>query len=1072
MMRWIVGSSLKFRRLVAAAAAGLLIFGIVQLRHVPVDQLPEFGPTMVEVRTEALGLSAVEVEQLITVPLEQDLLNGIAFLDDIHSESLPGLSSVVMIFEPGTPLLDARQVVAEKVAEAAVALPGVSAPPQMLQPLSSTSRIMATRLSSDELSPIEMSVLARWVVVPRLLGVPGVAHVSIWGWRDRQLQVNVDPERLQDADVSLQQVVNSTGNGLWVSPLTFLEASTPGTAGFIDTPNQRFPIRHVQPIRTADELAQLPIEDVQGNAVLVDGEPLRLGDVTEVVEDHQPLIGDALFRDGPGLLLVVEKFPESNTVEVTKGVDEAFEAMLPGLGGIDIDSSVFRPADYIETSTSTLVGTLAIGAILLALALALLFFEWRAALTAAAAILVSVVGAGVVLYLRDAPVNTMVLAGLVMAIGVVIDDAVADVATMKERLRRHRGDGSGIPAWRTVIEASFEMRSSFLFAALIVIAALVPVFFLEGQPGAFLPPIAVSYIGAVGASMVVALTLTPALGMMLLSDASAGTRESPVVRWVQGRYDGRISGWIRDPRAGYAVGALILVAGLVAVPFLGRSSSVNLRESDLLVHFDAVPGTSLPEINRITAGAVAELGALPGVRDVGAHVGRAIHSDQVVGVNSGEIWVSLEPSADYEATIASIDQALADYPGISHSVGTYTAERATEVLQGTDQALVVRIFGAKDDVLRGKADEVRTLLSSIDGIQRPTVELAPMEPTLQIEVDLERAQRFGIKPGDVRRSAAILLSGLVVGNLFEEQKVFDVVVWGTPEIRRSLTDVRDLLIDTPTGQHVRLGDVAEVRVAPGLTVIRHESVEKYIDVSADVAGRDAGDVALDVERAMGEVEFPLEHHAEIRGTFATEPAAQSRLLAVGIAAALAVFLLLQAAFTSWRLATLAFVTLPIALAGGLFGALITGGALTLGSFAGLVALLGLAARNVVATIRHYQRQERLGQAFGTELVLQGTRERLPSLVTTAVATVAALLPVVLVGEVAGLEVVRPMAVVLLGGLVTSTVLSVVVLPSLYLRHGFVARRDTVADDLPVVVLPEVSSDVATVSGSRGRGEDR
>ena len=395
MMRRIIASSLKFRRLVVALAAGLVVFGVVQLRHVPVDQLPEFGPTMVEVRTEALGLSANEVEQLITVPLEQDLLNGVAFVDEIHSESLPGLSSVVMIFEPGTSLLDARQVVQEKVAEAAVALPGVSAPPQMMQPYSSTSRVLTVRLASDSLSPIRISELAKWQIAPRLLGVQGVANVSIWGFRDRQLQVLVDPERLRDADLTLQQVVRTTGNSLWVSPLTFLEASSPGTAGFIDTPNQRFGIRHELPIKTADDLAQIPIEDDEGNAVIVDGATVQLGDVTDLVEDHQPLIGDAIFANGEaGLMLVVEKFPEANTGEVTDGVEEALDSLRPGLSGLEVDTSLFRPADYVETSARNVAVALAIGGLLLIAGLALLLFEWRSIVIASAAIVSSLAAAG------------------------------------------------------------------------------------------------------------------------------------------------------------------------------------------------------------------------------------------------------------------------------------------------------------------------------------------------------------------------------------------------------------------------------------------------------------------------------------------------------------------------------------------------------------------------------------------------------------------------------------------------------------------------------------------------------
>ena len=348
MTRWIVASSLKFRRLVLALAVGVLVAGIVQVGKTPVDVLPEFNPPMVEVQTEALGLSAEEVEQLITVPLEQDLLAGVAFLDEIESVSLPGLSSVVMTFEPGTDVLDARQVVQERLTQAVgvAGLPQVAKLPQMIQPLSSSNRLSMIKLSSDDLSPIEVSVLARWVITPRLMGVPGVANVSVWGFRDRQLQVLVDPARLKQNATTLQQVIETTGNALEVSPLSFLEASTPGTGGFIDTVNQRLDIFHEQAISTAEELAQVPLEGQGGG-----GTPKALGDVAKVVEDHQPLIGDAICPGGEQcLLLVVEKFPGANTVEVTKGVEAALAAMRPGLGDMRIDSSLYRPASFIESS--------------------------------------------------------------------------------------------------------------------------------------------------------------------------------------------------------------------------------------------------------------------------------------------------------------------------------------------------------------------------------------------------------------------------------------------------------------------------------------------------------------------------------------------------------------------------------------------------------------------------------------------------------------------------------------------------------------------------------------------------
>ncbi|HEV2905993.1 MAG TPA: efflux RND transporter permease subunit, partial [Actinomycetota bacterium] len=797
MMRWIVGSSLKFRRLVVALGAGAIVLGITQLGKTSVDILPEFTPTMVEVQTEALGLSASEVEQLITVPLEQDLLNGVAFLDEIESASLPGLSSVVLTFEPGTDILDARQVVQERLTQAH-ALPNVSKPPQMIQPLSSTSRVSMVRLSSEKLTPIEMSVLARWVIMPRLLGVEGVANVAIWGQRERQLQVQVVPERLQAAGVSLQQVIRTAGNALEVSPLSYLEASTPGTGGFIDTANQRLQIFHEQTITTPEELAQVTLENPDGNAVFDGDRPLTLGDVTEVVEDHQPLIGDAFCRDGKCLLLVIEKLPGANTVAVTQELDAALDAMRPGLPGMNLDASIYRPAQFIESSFDGLGRALLIAGILLALILGVLFFDWRTALVSTTAIALSLVTAGLVLYFRDATVNVIALAGLAMALVALIDDAVLDFENMKQRMRQHHhGEGDGAPNWRIVLDASLQMRGALLYASLIVVAAMVPAFFLENEAGAFLPPMATSYILAIAASMLVALTATPALSMLLLSNKALERRESPVARRLQSAYDRVSSGIVSRSRPAFLALGAVLVAGLVAVPFLDASPRPVLKERDLLVEVESAPGTSLPRMNELTAQAVQRLASVPGVRDVGAHVGRAILSDQIVNVNSGEIWVNIEPSADYDATLAAIDATIDGIGGLSSEVQTYSDKRVTDVLRGTDDDIVVRLYGENELVLHEKAQEVHGILSRIAGVEDPEMQLDPQEPSIQVEVDLARAQRFGIKPGDVRRAAATLLSGITVGSLFEEQKVFDVVVWGAPEIRQSEADVRDLLIDTP-----------------------------------------------------------------------------------------------------------------------------------------------------------------------------------------------------------------------------------------------------------------------------------
>jgi Cu/Ag efflux pump CusA len=1055
MMGWIIGSSLKFRRLVVAVAAGLLVYGIVQLNDAPTDALPEFARPTVEVQTEALGLSAEEVEQLITVPLEQDLLVGIAFLDEIESVSLPGLSSVVMTFEPGTDLLDARQVVAERLTQAVAAagLPQVAKPPQMINPLSSTGRVAMVKLTSDELTPMAMSVLSRWVIVPRLLGVEGVANVSIWGFRDRQLQVLVDPERLNQADVTLQQVIATAGNALEVSPLSFLEASSPGTGGFIDILNERLHIFHQQAIETPAELAQVPLEGPRGG-ISTEGGALTLGDVTSVVEDHQPLIGDALCTEGDCLLLVIEKFPESNTPQVASGIDETLDELAPGLPGLAFDTSIYRPAEFIDSSFGSLGWAAVIGAVLLILILGAFTYDWRSALVSTTAIAMSLGAAWLVLHLLEATINTMTLAGLTLALVALIDDAVIDVDNVARRLEQHRAQSDGTPAWQLIIAGTMEMRSAILFATLIVGAAVVPAFFMEGEGGAFLPAIATAYLLAIAASLVVAITVTPALGMMLLGNPTRPRPEAPVARWLRARYRTLVPRIVATPRPAFLFFGGAVVVGLVAAPFLDASLRPVLKERDIVVQLEAPEGTSLPRMDEITSQAVDELRAIPGIEDIGAHVGRAIQSDQIVNVNAAEVWLGIAGSADYDAMIDAIEAVARDLPEVSADVLTYSEQRVTEVLGRSSDEVVVRVYGQDQQILEAKAEEVRAAILGIDGLEGAHVVLPAEEPTIVVQADIERAQQVGLAPGDVRRAATTLLSGLVVGNLFEEQKVFDVVVWGAPEIRQTEADVAELQIDTPDGGLVRLGDIADVQVVPNPAAIRHESVESFVDVVTTVGGRDAADVAVDVEAAIAGIDFPLEHHASVVGGFAEEAAARSRVLTIAVAAAIGIFLLLQSALGSWRLAIVAFVALPMSLAGGAVAALIGGGEIGLGPAAGFIAVLGLAARGTIVSIRRYQQLQRDGEPLGVELVARGTGERLVPILTVALGSIAFLLPFVVRSSAGGFELVGPMATVILGGIVTTTLLQLVVIPAAYLRFASEEVSEESTEDL-LMRIPDI-----------------
>nr|WP_042195141.1 efflux RND transporter permease subunit [Kibdelosporangium sp. MJ126-NF4]CEL21707.1 Cobalt-zinc-cadmium resistance protein CzcA; Cation efflux system protein CusA [Kibdelosporangium sp. MJ126-NF4]CTQ92488.1 Cobalt-zinc-cadmium resistance protein CzcA; Cation efflux system protein CusA [Kibdelosporangium sp. MJ126-NF4] len=1036
MIRWIVRSALRFRFLMIAVAAGIMFVGFGQLRDTPVDVFPEFAPPRVEIQTKCIGLSAAEVESLVTVPLEE-ALNGVAGLDVMRSKSVPQLSSVELIFKPGVDLIDARQLVSERVGTVAPGLPTWARPPTMIQPLSATSRVMKIGFSSQTMNLIEMSTLAKYKVRHRLLRVPGVANVAIWGERLENINVEVDATRLRAHNVTLNQVMKATADSLETGQLRFSSGAVVGTGGFVESPNQRLGIEHVLPVVSAPELAQVNLgEGTQG---------LRLGDVADVVVDHQQLEGDAVINDGAGLMLIVEKLPWGNTLEVTRGVEEALNSLRPALPGIEVDTTIFRPATFIETALDNLTLALLLGCLLVILVLVIFLFEWRTALISLIAIPLSLVGAGLVLYLSDASVNTMVLAGLVIAVGVVVDDAIIDIENIMRRLRQHRQEGSTRSTASIVLEASLEVRGPIVYATLIIIAAAVPVFFLDGLTGSFFRPLALSYTLAVGVSMAVALTVTPALALILLRKAPLERRGSPVASALQRGYQGLLGRIVRGPRKIYAGTVAIVLLGVAALPGLGQSLLPEFKERDFLMHWVANPGTSQEEMARITEQASRELRAIPGVRNFGAHIGQALQADEVVGIYFGENWISIDPSADYDATLAAVQKVVDGYPGLRRDVQTYLKERIREVLSGASEAVVVRVYGQDLNTMRDKANEVKQILSGIDGVIEEHVDLQVEIPQLEVEVDLAKAQQHGIKPGDVRRAAGTMVASEEVNEVYRDGKAYGVFVWSTPETRDSPSAIRELPIGTPTGTQVRLGDVADVRIRPTPNVIEHDGGSRSIDVGANVSGRDLGSVVGELEKKLAGVQFPQGHHAELLGEYAERQDAQTRILIFTMVAVLAIFLLLQVSFGSWRLATLSFFTLPSALVGGILAAYLSGGILSLGSLVGFLTVLGIAARNGILLISHYRHLEREeGVAFGPDLVLRGSRERLTPILMTTLATALALVPLVVMGSIPGHEIEHPMAVVILGGLVTSTLLNLFIVPSLYLRFGR-ARRAAAAD---------------------------
>ena len=1027
-MRWIVARSLRFRWLAVFGAAAVLFFGFLQARDAPLDVFPEFAPPIVEVQTIALGNTSTEVEELITIPIE-DALNGIEGLDKMRSYSVEQLSSIKLYFKRGTDLYRSRQLVQERLAGVTSQLPTWASPPFMMPPLSSTARVMKIGMTSSDLSMEEMSAIAYWKIRQRLLRVPGVANVLIYGERLQQRHVQVDPQLLAKYGVSLTDVMETTANALDAGVLQFAQAFTVGTGGFVESSDGRMNVRNVQPIVTEADLAQVAVEKANGQVV-------RLSDLGNVVEDHIPLWGDALIDQRPGLMLIVQKLPRANTLEVTHGVEDAMDEMGPGLPGITIQTDLFRPATFIDRAIHNLFTALVLGVMLVVLILAAFLLEWRTAFISLLAIPLSLVGAVLILELFDVVINVMILAGLVVAIGVVVDDAIIDVENIVRRLRQARAEGRKTSTFQVVLDASVEVRSAIIYATLIDVVAILPVFFLGGLSGAFFKPLVLAYGLAVMVSLLIATTVTPALCFLLLSKGHT-QRESPLTRALRRGYGAVLARVIARPHPAIVTAALTIGVGLVVFPTLGQSLLPSFKENDLITYWATKPGTSLPETMRIAARGCGDYQeAVPAVEHCSSHAGQALLGDEIHGVNFDEQWVHLDPDADYDQAVAGLREVIDSYPGLYRTMQTYLRERVKEVLSGANEAIVVRVFGPDINVLSQKAEEIAAKMGGIDGIIDERVEQIEQIPQIEVEVDVDAARRYGITPGHVRRQSSVLLASEEVGDIFAGGKAYDVHVWSIPSARDSVTDVENLPIDTPSGAQVPLHRVADVRISPIANTIKHEEQSRRVDAVADVAGRDLASTVDDVKAQLDEVDFPPGYHAEVLGEAPELNAAQNHLLIYGLIAVALIFFLIQAGLGSTRLAVLVMLLLPMAIAGAVLAAKATTGILELGSLVGFLTVLGIAGRNGILMISHFQHLERVeGVPFGPKLVLRGAQERLAPILMTASATGFALVPLVVAGTVPGNEIEHPLAVTILGGLVTATLLNLFVLPSLYLAFA-------------------------------------
>ena len=1022
-MSALIALCLRLRWAVMLGALALLVVGYVALRATKVDAFPEFAPPLVEIQTEAPGLSTLEVEQLVTQPVE-NALNGTPRLKTLRSKSVLGLSSVVIFFEDGTDIFQARQLLQERLGRVTTQLPQAARPPVMLSPLSATSRVLKVGVTSQTLSQMELSDAIRWTVRPKLLAVPGVANVAIWGQRDRQLRVQIDPERLRGLGLNVDDVTAALSAAL-----------RPSAGGFVDTANQRLAVVHEPGLEGKASLSDLVLRTRSGTAV-------RLGDVASVDESFPPPIGDAVINGKAGLLLIVEKQPWGNTLDVTRRVEAALREIGAATPGIAYDPAIFRPATFVERSLVNLGEALGIGCLLVILVLTVFLYDWRTAVVSVVSIPLSLVAAALVMHWLGLTLNTMAIAGLAIALGEVVDDAIIDVENILRRLQQNAGLAQPRPVVRVVLEASLEVRSAVVYASLVVVLVFVPVFFLDGLAGSFFRPLALSYVLAVGASLVVALTVTPALSLILLARTKRPTKATPLAAWAARKVTPLLNAALDRPLPVLGVVALAFAAAGIALPFYGESFLPQFKETDFLMHWVAKPGTSIEAVRRTTLRVSEELLTVPGVTHFGSHIGRAEVADEVVGPNFAELWISVDEGVPYAPTVQRIQGIVDGYPGITRDVQTYLQERVKEVLTGASGAIVVRISGPDLAVLRERGAEVAKVIGAIRGVKNLKVEPQVIVPQVSIRLRPAAAAALGVSPGELQRMTATMLQGLRVGELYREGRVLDVMVVGPDRYRSEVSMLRELPVWTAAGTTVRLADLAEVTVQPSPNIVQREGAARRLDVSCDADGRDLGSVAKDVQAALQQVTFPPAHHAEVLGEWQAREAARGRLLGLAALALFGIGVILYSDFGSARLAGLVFASLPFALVGGVAAVGLTGGVISLGSTVGFVTVLGIAARNGIMLVSHFRHLEtEEGMTFSRELVLRGTLERLLPILMTALATGLALLPLALRGDKPGYEIEHPMAVVILGGLVSSTLMNLLLLPSLYLRWGSPAPRD-------------------------------
>ncbi len=1025
MLSTLVRFSIRFYGVVIALAIILLFYGSFRFSSAGLDIFPEFSPKQVIIQTESPGLSSEQVEILVTQQIETSI-SGLIGLKSIRSESIQGLSIVTALFEESSDIYRNRQLVSERLSSLVSRLPkGVETP--IAVPLSSSSATVLTiGLNSDKKSLMELRSLVDWTIVPRLLAVPGVADVNIFGGETQQLQIQIKPSQLHRFNLAVEDIVNAAK-----------QAGNIQGGGFIENDNQRFTIQISGQANTPEQFKKIIIKRQAGINI-------TLGDVADIAYAAEPPIGAAQIKGKAGIVMMIIGQFGANTLSVSREVENALAEFDDIFTKQDINfyPRLFRPADYIETSLSNLSGHLLIGGCFVVIVLYLFLFNLRTALISATAIPLSLITAIIILIESGINLNIMVLGGLAIALGEVVDDAIIDTENIFRRLRENRLLSQPKAIATVVYDASMEVRSSVVYASFIVALAFVPLLTLSGVAGRLFSPLGLSYILAILMSLVVALTLTPALCYVFLGKNPqnlSAEQEPPLIQWLKPRYETALE-WVNQYfKSVMSVSIIICLLGLFTLFNLENKFLPELREGHYIVHTTSIPGTSLKESIRIGSQLTKQFLQIPGIESVSQWAGRAERGADTFGSHYSEYEVRLIPlsGAEQQQVLDSLRDVLEDFPGILYEANTFLTERIDETISGYTSPVVVNIYGNDLNALDNKAQSVAQIMRNIEGASDVQLRSPPGTPLLQVHLNLDKLQLWGLNPEQVISTLQTAYESHITGKNIQGNRIYNVAVALVPELRKQPEAIADLPIRTQDGRLITLSQVADIRHSEGRYNILHQGAQRKQTITANVIDRDMDSFMQELKsKVLDEIPFSANSYPEFTGAAVEQAQAKEDLLLHSLMAGAGVLIFIYIAIGNSRNVLLTLANLPFSLIGGLAAVVLTGATLSVGSVVGFITLFGITVRNSIMLLSHYQHLvDEENKKWTMETVILGAQQRLPSILMTALVTALAMLPIAFNSDNPGREIMGPMAAIIIGGLASSTILNLLLLPALLFRYG-------------------------------------